>query len=153
MRSRESDHPYVHSPHPDGPFNVLRQIAFASAARPGLKPADTSAIIAASRANNVREGITGVLVYSGESFLQLVEGPDDALAVLWRRLILDDRHRSLASIYGAETGDRWFADWRAGYVSEANLAPQIFRWRTFAPALPRPEVERLRAFLSEAQAF
>ena len=89
MRSRESDHPYVHSPQPDRPFSVLRQIAFASAARPGLKPADTSAIIAASRTNNARKGITGVLVYSGESFLVLVEGPDDALAVLWRRLILD----------------------------------------------------------------
>jgi hypothetical protein len=56
--------------------DVLRQLAFASRARPGLRPTDTSAIIATSRVNNAREGVTGVMLYSGESFLVLVEGAD-----------------------------------------------------------------------------
>ena len=132
---------------------VLRQLAFASRPRPGLRPADTSAIIATSRANNARAGVTGVLVYSGESFLQLVEGSDGAITALWRRLIVDDRHRGLASLYGCPVPERAFADWRAGYIAEERITPMLARWRGLAPTLPHDEIEHLRAFLRGAEAF
>jgi hypothetical protein len=133
--------------------DVLRQLAFASRARPGLRPADTSDIIATSRTNNAREGVTGVLLYSGESFIQLVEGSDAAIAMLWRRLIVDDRHRGLSSLYGGAVAERAFSAWRAGYVAEASIGPMLVRWRGLAPALPEDEVERLRAFLRSAETF
>ena len=132
---------------------MLRQLAFASRARPGLRPSDTSDIIATSRANNARDGVTGVLVYSGESFLQIVEGSDAAIATLWRRLIADDRHRSLASLYGGNVAERDFTGWRAGYIAEASIAPMLERWRGLAPALPNDEIERLRTYLRSAEAF
>ena len=132
---------------------MLRHLAFASRARPGLRPADTSAIIATSRTNNARDSVTGVMLYSGESFLALVEGTDPTISSLWRRLLVDDRHRQLASLHGGSIAERWFVDWRAGYVAEQSVAPLVFRWRAFAPALPATEVERLRTFLGEAQSF
>jgi hypothetical protein len=136
-----------------GDFVVLRQLAFVSRARAGLRPSDTSDIIGASRANNAREGVTGVLLYSGESFLQFIEGPDRALSALWRRLLVDDRHRHLSSLHAASVDARWFDDWRAGYFPEASLAPQLERWRAFAPALPPQELFGLRALLRDAQTF
>lgn len=132
---------------------MVRQLAFTSRARPGLRPSDTSEIIGASRANNARDGLTGVLVYSGDSFLQFVEGPDAALSELWRRLITDDRHRHLASLHDGSVPDRWFDDWRAGYVPEARLAPMLVRWRAWAPSLPACEIELLRDFLRATEAF
>jgi hypothetical protein len=132
---------------------VLRQLIFASRARTGLRPADTSAIIGRSRANNARDGVTGVLIYSGESFLQVAEGTDAMLSALWRRLIVDERHRHLVSIHDARIHARGFVDWRAGYVREEHLSHPVSRWQSFAAQLPEPEAEALRAFLRDAETF
>jgi hypothetical protein len=136
-----------------GEDDVFRQLAFASRARDGLRPSDTSEIIGASRANNARLGVTGVLVYSGESFLQLVEGPDGALSTLWRKLIIDDRHRQLTALHDGVADARWFDDWRAGYVSENALAPLLRQWRTRGPALPPDDLEKLYEFLRGTEAY
>ena len=39
-----------------------------------------------SRLNNMRVGITGMLVASGGVFVQLIEGPDDAVDSLYERI-------------------------------------------------------------------
>ena len=132
---------------------MLRQLAFASRAKSGLRASDTSAIIGTSRANNARLGLTGVLVYSGASFLQFVEGDDDQLSALWRRLLADDRHRELASLHDGSAAARWFDDWRAGYMPEAILAPRLAHWRSLGPALPGDELAELREFLRNAETF
>lgn len=133
--------------------DVVRQIAFSSRARPGLRPADTSNIIGTSRSNNARDGITGALIYSGESFLQLVEGADAALTALWRRLADDDRHRQLASLFDRAIAKRAFNAWRAGYMPEETLGSALTRWRGFARSLPAVEVDSLLDFLRDAETF
>ena len=132
---------------------MLRQLAFASRVRPGLRSSETSDIIATSRANNARDAITGVLLYSGESFLQIVEGRDTAVGALWRRLVIDDRHRSLVTLFDVAERDRWFEDWRAGYLPEQQLAPPLGRWRALAPSLPADEVALLRALCESTPTF
>ncbi|MCC6756140.1 MAG: BLUF domain-containing protein [Solirubrobacterales bacterium] len=144
---------YTSRPLRTATLDVLRQLAFASRARPGLRSSDTSAIIGACRASNASAGITGVLLYSGESFLQLVEGPDAALSALWRELAVDARQRQLVSLHDAGIASRAFADWRAGYVAEVVLAPAVERWRRHAGALPAGELVALLAFVREAATF
>ena len=122
---------------------VLRQLAFASHARAGLRASETSEVIATSRSNNARDGITGVMLYTGESFVQIVEGPDAVVARLWRRLLLDDRHRGPTTLFD-QTGAPWYHDWRAGYVAEAVVAPLVLRWRALSPTLPPDDVAQLR---------
>ena len=131
---------------------LLRQLAFASRARLGLRTAHTSELIATSRSNNARDGITGVLLYSGESFLQIIEGRDAAIGHLWRRLLLDDRHRELTTLF-ERSGDRWFDDWRAGYVAELKLGPQLLRWRALAPSLPPDDITQIRDLCDGVETF
>jgi Sensors of blue-light using FAD len=132
---------------------VLRQLAFASRARPGLRASETSELIATSRSNNARDHITGVLLYTGESFLQVVEGQDEAVSGLWRRLVTDDRHDSIISLFDFGVDDACFDGWRAGYVSEYQLAPLLIRWRALAPSLPANEVAQLRALCESTPTF
>lgn len=132
---------------------MVRQLAFTSRARAGLKPAETSSIIGASRSNNARDGVTGVLLYSGETFLQLVEGSDAALVSLWRRLLGDDRHRQVATLHDGSVHARWFESWRAGYMPELTLTAQLERWRAMAAPMPDDALEQLRSFLRDAEAF
>jgi FAD-dependent sensor of blue light len=132
---------------------VLRQLAFASRARLGLRASETSDLIATSRANNARDDVTGVLLYTGDSFLAIVEGRDAAIAALWRRLVIDDRHRSIVSLFDLAERDRSFQGWRAGYLPEQQLAPLLIRWRALAPSLPADEIAQLRALCESTPTF
>jgi hypothetical protein len=52
-----------------------------------------NAIVHQAAVNNARAGVTGVLVSSDDAFIQLLEGPRQALSDLLGRLYTDDRHR------------------------------------------------------------
>ena len=132
---------------------MFRQLAFASEVPEGRRAAETSAIIGALRESHAREQITGVLLYSGHRFLQLIEGGEAALAAAWRALLADGRHRDPFVLHDTMTVARWFSDWRAGYVPESAIAPALARWRSLGPNLPAHELEQLRMLLSETKAF
>ncbi len=137
----------------EGSRAVLRQLAFASRARLELRASETSDLIATSRSNNARDDITGVLLYTGDSFLQIIEGRDIAVSALWRRLAVDDRHHSIVSLFDRTERDRGFSGWRAGYVPEQQLAPLLIRWRGLAPALQDRDVAQLRALCETTPTF
>ena len=132
---------------------MFRQLAFASRARAGLRASEISALIGTSREHNARDDVTGVLLYSGESFVSIIEGRDAAISGLWRRLLLDDRQRGIASLFDRTVEARAFSGWRAGYVSEQQLAPELSRWRALCAALPAAEVAQIVALCAGAQTF
>ena len=74
-----------------------------------------------SRANNLRDGITGLLVFDGHAFCQFVEGEERVVAALLGRLECDPRHRHMRLLqFGALTGPRRFPLWRLGYAYSAD---------------------------------
>ena len=74
---------------------MLRRLAYVSYPAADLPPTEVSRIIQVSRTNNQAAGITGVLVYTGTDFAQLIEGRPDAVESLWCRLQADPRHHGL----------------------------------------------------------
>jgi hypothetical protein len=90
----------------------MRRIRYVSELAEALTPEDVEAIARVSEANNTRDGITGMLMASGQLFFQLVEGPDDAVDALYRRILADRRHRNVM-VLGDERGDltRQCPDW------------------------------------------
>jgi hypothetical protein len=82
-----------------------------------LTSKDIDAIIEVSVANNKRDGITGMLVSTGRLFFQLLEGPDEAVDRLYKRILDDPRHESVL-LLAEETGDldRLCPDWAMGKI-------------------------------------
>ena len=117
-----------------------------------MRSNEASELIASCRSRNSRHDITGVLLYTGERFLQLIEGPPAAVGALWRNVHADDRHGDLVVLLDVQSSARWFDDWRAGYVSERALAPLLKRWESQAPQLSDDELENLRALLQRTPA-
>lgn len=68
-------------------------------------------ILEASRRNNQRDGITGLLTYSGEVFVQFLEGPHEAIRQLMSRLQGDPRHRDIIILMEGSDHERIFPDW------------------------------------------
>ncbi len=68
-----------------------------------------------ARKNNERLELTGLLVFGNGGFLQVFEGPDDAVDFLYEKLCADPRHEMLMQSHRF-TRERSFPEWRMGYV-------------------------------------
>jgi Sensors of blue-light using FAD len=77
----------------------------------GFDSATLSAILLDARRCNVRDDITGMLICRGDLFLQLLEGPAEAVEATAKRIMADDRHVDMR-ILSRELGkDRLFPLW------------------------------------------
>jgi hypothetical protein len=68
-------------------------------------------ILSVSRRNNPRDGITGALICRGDLYLQLIEGPADAIDALYARIAEDDRHANVELLLSEEAHARMFPNW------------------------------------------
>src|SRR4030095_6702849 len=108
---------------------MLRRLAYVSYPAADLPPAEVSRIIQVSRVHNAGQGITGVLVYTGTDFAQLIEGRHDTVEALWRRIQADKRHHELLPFMDEPTDRAWFETWRMGYLYDDTLSIKIAEWR------------------------
>lgn len=68
-------------------------------------------ILATSQRNNDRDGLTGALAAHRDRYIQVIEGPAQALDGLLRRLESDPRHRDIV-LFGREpVTARLFSQW------------------------------------------
>ena len=72
---------------------------------------DHAGILAASRRNNARDGITGLLYGDGVRFLQVLEGPQDAVERAYARIRGDGRHRAAVVLSRRAIKEREFGPW------------------------------------------
>lgn len=70
----------------------LIRLFYVSRPRAGITAPEVHRIVGTSQMNNRRRGVTGLLVYDGHSFAQVLEGEPAALDELMARIGADDRH-------------------------------------------------------------
>lgn len=104
----------------------LVHLSYCSQAQSQLGQPDLDCIVQASRRNNARDDITGLLTYSGEVFVQFLEGPPEALHRLMDRLRADPRHRDIIILSEGTGHERILPDWDMELVSREQ-AHQVLR--------------------------
>ncbi|MFM7973044.1 MAG: BLUF domain-containing protein [Betaproteobacteria bacterium] len=102
----------------------LAYVSYCSQAQLPLGQTDIDRILRASQRNNQRDQITGLLTYSGEVFVQFLEGPPQALLRLMNRLEGDPRHRNIIILSKGSAHERILEGWDMELVTrqEAHLA-------------------------------
>lgn len=90
----------------------MHQLIYVSEARSELGSEEVFRIIEQSSRNNPRANITGFLIFSGGRFLQLVEGPAEALDALVATVERDPRHHSFQVLARRPVHERSFPRWR-----------------------------------------
>lgn len=103
----------------------LVRLIYASTPTPACTPEEISKIVEVSRENNRRDGVTGVLCHDHRYFLQWIEGPRDAINVLYNKLVTDDRHKNLVILDYAPIFAREFPNWDMGCIRSAELDNDI----------------------------
>ncbi|ESS15245.1 MAG: BLUF domain-containing protein [Burkholderiaceae bacterium] len=82
-------------------------------------------ILESSRAYNMTNGITGVLCYGGDIFLQAIEGGRHAVNGLYNHIAKDERHTDVVMLHYEEIRERRFGGWTMGQVNLSKLNTSI----------------------------
>lgn len=78
--------------------------------------AEVDDILAKSRSNNARDGITGALMFNAGCFAQVLEGPLDHLEAAFERIQQDERHGEVSLLALEPITARSFPGWAMGFV-------------------------------------
>lgn len=84
---------------------------------------DVNHIIATSRKNNARVGVTGFLMFDGVYFAQVLEGSRSAVTHTYNRLVGDSRHLNMHLISCSDVKERLFPGWSMGLMD--GISPEI----------------------------
>jgi hypothetical protein len=104
---------------------MLVRLLYASRAAAPLTATVVDSILEQSRRNNPRTGITGILCFSDDLFVQVLEGGRDDVCELYNRLARDDRHRNVRILAYEEIQERRFGGWTMGQVNIARVNPTL----------------------------
>ena len=102
----------------------MLQLVYISTARHPITEPLLNTILEASRRNNVRTGVTGLLVAGGRRFLQALEGPDEAVWETYARIKADPRHHALVLLTGRPVERRCFGGWSMAFEAAGEASEQ-----------------------------
>lgn len=72
-------------------------------------------ILQTARVNNQQLGVTGMLLYSEGSFVQLLEGEEEKVKEIFDKISQDPRHYNIEVVIEANATNRYFPQWQMGF--------------------------------------
>jgi hypothetical protein len=123
---------------------MLVRLLYASRAAAPLTDSVLEEILVQSRRNNPAQGVTGILCYSGEQFIQVLEGGRDEVCELFNAIVRDSRHVQVRILSYEEIPERRFGGWTMGQVEIGKVNPALL--------LKYAEKAELNPFVSSGRA-
>jgi hypothetical protein len=116
---------------------LVNRIIYCSQASHDFDPDELVALLGSARSRNEPAGLTGLLLYCSQSFLQVLEGDPEALRATYTRIAADERHTNLRLLMNAEVPTALFPDWSMGFehLDDEELAEEL---PGFTPATKYP---------------
>ena len=81
--------------------------------------AAVAGLLAVSKRNNARVGVTGALLFNGGSFAQVLEGSRAAVESTFERIQRDRRHSDVAVLQCEPVAARGFPNWSMGFIGNS----------------------------------
>jgi hypothetical protein len=79
-------------------------------------------ILKVSRENNESSEVTGLLLYKGGNFMQVLEGDDEVVTALYEKIRTDSRHKDVSIISREQIQARQFSAWEMAFQNLDNPA-------------------------------
>lgn len=99
----------------------VHRIVYVSMAAPDIDQAALDAILETARTKNKSRGITGFLLMLDGHFMQLLEGPSEAVQLAYQEICADSRHSNPVIVLQTEGKHRCFPEWRMGcHIAQAE---------------------------------
>ena len=140
-------------------MSPLHSIVYTSTAVCPMNAGDLEALLVDARNFNRLNAITGVLLHSGDHFMQCFEGPEDAVQRVHQRILGSRQHTDVLEFMNLPIQKRTFSDWAMGSAMTTPselLALSTATWNqlsselAFSPFTP-PGLAILQVFWSMRQ--
>jgi len=95
----------------------LQELIYTSLSQTHSDVDDVKNILAASERNNAASSITGLLMFDGQRYVQILEGESERVTHLYNVISKDPRHQQLELLHIGGIPARAFDDWRMAYES------------------------------------
>lgn len=103
----------------------MHHIAYTSRAVGAHTTADLEELCSWSAANNRQIGVTGLLVFDGVRYIQLIEGEVAVVRQLMATIARDPRHENIFNIFDGPTSERAFESWDLTCVGFRNTMSSL----------------------------
>jgi len=135
-------------------MHLMMRLTYISRAVKGIDSSELKSILDQAQANNQLNGLTGMLVFNKNFFLQTLEGSRVVINDLLNALVQDERHYDLQIVEAVEVSERVWGDWSMDYVvPNATNQNEFLRFSTGAVFNPyqmtAPSINKLMNRLSE----
>jgi hypothetical protein len=114
---------------------MLVRLLYASRAAEPVTAELVESILRASHTHNPALGITGVLCYGGDVYMQVLEGGRAAVNDLYNKIVRDGRHRQVMLLLYEEIAERRFPGWTMGHVNLKKINPSLLLKHSELPEL------------------
>jgi len=104
---------------------MLVRCLYASRVAKGTAASALRSILEDSRTNNVKHGVTGVLISAGDCFIQVLEGGRTQVSETYNIITQDKRHKDITLLHFEEINQRGFEGWTMGEVSLDQANPAL----------------------------
>lgn len=105
-------------------------------------PAEVDQILVSARRHNLRRGVTGLMLFSGGHFAQLLEGPPEALHETMAAIDADTRHTAMTRLVEGGVAQRRFKDWSMA-LFEAPGADDLIQQILAGPPITPERAQRV----------
>jgi hypothetical protein len=96
------------------------QLSYISSAAHPMSADDLVQLLQVCLTNNQRRGVTGMLLYANETFLQTLEGEEETVEGLYEKILQDPRHGNVKSLTRRVIDSRQYSDWSMGFKRIAD---------------------------------
>jgi hypothetical protein len=134
----------------------IDQIMYSSLARTSMNLDDLEGLANNAAQLNRKDRITGMMMYADGVFVGLIEGPREAVNVLWSRLLRDPNHQGILPLYRRnQLTERSCEDWGMRHVDSDMLRAVLHEAKAEIIQNPEtassPALERIDFLLGNSQ--
>ena len=97
------------------------RLVYISQAVVGITDEQIQNILRSSQRNNAANAVTGVLVYGGGLFMQVLEGSEQAVLRLYVKILDDRRHTDCRLIHISPANEQIFKQWSMAVLDSDPL--------------------------------
>jgi hypothetical protein len=113
-------------------MTALIHCIYSSAAAPSFEEHEMPVLLEAARTRNAARDITGMLLYVGGSFFQVLEGEAAVVEPIFDKIKRDPRHGRVTLIIKEPIVERSFVEWTMGYATlDAQEAAELMGTNDF----------------------
>ncbi|GGG41703.1 BLUF domain-containing protein [Hymenobacter glacieicola] len=94
---------------------VLYHLVYQSSATTPLREDELTALLTQSRAWNQSHDLTGLLLYCDGNIMQVLEGTEEEVRYIFRRIEVDQRHFGVTKLSDGPIQGRNFSQWSMGF--------------------------------------